>query len=259
MKALAIEFLYFVVANARASAFGAFLLAVILLTHFFEVPFVGRYDFIFLAAVLYQAVALIWRFEKPKEFFVIFVFHIVATVMELFKTNASIGSWQYPEVETAIFAVATVPLFTGFLYSAVGSYISRAFTFLNLSYTNFPAYVHVWIVSIAIYANFFTHHFVYDFRYIILLYILAIFYKTKVHFVVYKKTRTIPFLLAGVLTAFFVWVAENIGTATKVWLYPNQQGTWHLVSPEKIGSWFLLLVLSFALVSLVHRARITHR
>lgn len=257
MRQLGLEFVYFVLANARASAFGAFLLALLLITHVVEIPIISRYDFIFFAAVLYQLIALIVGLEKLKEFVVIFVFHIVATIMELFKTHPAIGSWSYPEVESAVFALATVPLFTGFLYSAVGSYISRSFTFLQLSYTNFPAYIHVWIVSIAIYVNFFTHHVTYDMRYVILLYVFAIFYKTNVHFTVYKKTRTIPFLLSGLLTAFFVWIAENIGTITNVWLYPNQHASWQVVPLEKIGSWFLLLILSFALVSIVHRTKIT--
>lgn len=256
MKTLFLEFMYFVMANARASAFGAYLLCVLLVTHIVHVPFVHTYDAIFIAAVGYQLVALASGGEAWREFAVIAMFHVLATIMELFKTHPAIGSWSYPEVSTAVFAIGTVPLFTGFLYSAVGSYISRAIRYLRLRYAHMPAYYHVWIASVLIYINFFTHHFVYDARYLILLYLVYIFGRTTIYFRVYQKTRHMPFLLAGLLTAFFVWVAENIGTFAHVWIYPHQQIVWHVVSVEKIGSWFLLLVLSFALVSLIYKDRL---
>src|SRR5690606_17761326 len=100
--------------------------------------------------------------------------------------------------------------------SAVGSYISRAFVFLKLRYEYFPAYYHVWALAILIYANFFTHHFFYDLRYLLLAYVIVIFLKTKVHFRVYQKTRAMPSLLTAFLTAFFVWIAENIATFTRI-------------------------------------------
>jgi len=256
IKELFVELAHFFILNLRASQFGIFLIALLLLTSVVEIPFLSRYDFIFLSAVLFQIGALYFKFERPKEFFVIFLFHIVATGMELFKTNPAIGSWAYPEIDSTFFVLATVPLFAGFLYSAVGSYISRAMVFMNLSYTNFPRYVHLWALSALIYVNFFTHHFIYDFRYFILLYVIFIFWKVKVRFTVYKVQRSMPFLLTAFLTAFFIWIAENIGTITNAWLYPSQSIAWHVVSLGKMGSWFLLLILSFALVSIVYRERL---
>lgn len=250
------ELWYFFIASLRASYFGAFLLLMFFVTEVVSIPMMSRYDLIFLSAVTFQFCALFFGFECPREFAVIFLFHILATLMELFKTNPAIGSWTYPSVGSAVFVLGTVPLFSGFLYSAVGSYISRAFIFLNLRYERFPAYSHLWIVSILIYLNFFTHHFFYDIRYILFAYVVCIFFKTKVYFQVYEKQRSMPFLLAAFLTSFFVWVAENIGTFTNIWLYPNQVEYWHIVSFNKAGSWFLLLILSFALVSIVYRDRL---
>lgn len=258
MRAFAIELWCFFVANLRASYFGAFLLSIFLLTEVITIPVISRYDLIFLAAVGFQACMLLFRLEHPKEFFVIILFHILATGMELFKTNPAIGSWRYPDIQSAIIVLGSVPLFTGFLYSAIGSYISRAFVFLKLSYKHFPAYFHLWILAVLVYLNFFTHHFFYDIRYFLFAYVCVIFYKTKVHFQVYKKERTMPFLVTVFLTALFVWFAENIGTVTSIWLYPSQVGDWHLVSLSKIGSWFLLLILSFALVSIIYRDKLLH-
>lgn len=253
---LVLELRHFFLANLRASYFGAFLLGVFLLTEFVAIPGIARYDLIFLAAVGYQAIVLWTGFEKPREFLVILVFHVLATLMELFKTHPEVGSWTYPAVDEAIFAIGTVPLFTGFMYSAIGSYISRAFVFLRLRYVNFPAQYHLWALAGLIYLNFFTHHFVFDLRYLLFLYAGVVFFPTMVHFRVHHRRWQLPFLATAFLVAGFVWVAENVATFTHIWLYPSQIVVWHLVSVQKIGSWFLLLVLSFALVSIIYQNRL---
>ena len=48
-------------------------------------------------------------------------------------------------------------------------------------------------------------------------------------------------------------LAENIGTFTQVWLYPSQKAGWTMVGLPKLGSWFLLQIVSYALVALVRR------
>ena len=60
------------------------------------------------------------------------------------------------------------------------------------------------------------------------------------------------FLQAGFL-AFFLWLAENFGTFAAAWVYPTQRAAWHVVPIDKMGAWYLLMLLSFALVSVVHR------
>ncbi len=51
-----------------------------------------------------------------------------------------------------------------------------------------------------------------------------------------------------VILAFIIWVAENISTFYKIWLYPSQVDAWHMVGWGKLGSWYLLLLLSLVLV-----------
>ena len=62
-----------------------------------------------------------------------------------------------------------------------------------------------------------------------------------------------PLLLGLVLVTAFIWIAENIGTFTRTWLYPNQRSAWSLVSAGKFGSWFLLLIISYTLVALIKK------
>jgi uncharacterized membrane protein YoaT (DUF817 family) len=54
------------------------------------------------------------------------------------------------------------------------------------------------------------------------------------------------------LVAVFIWFAENIGTLARAWMYPGQEEGWRLVSIEKLGSWYLLMIISFVLVAAVH-------
>ena len=55
----------------------------------------ARYDFLFLCMIAVQLALLAGRLETWDEAKVILIYHVVGTVMEIFKT--SVGSWIYPE------------------------------------------------------------------------------------------------------------------------------------------------------------------
>ena len=62
-------------------------------------------------------------------------------------------------------------------------------------------------------------------------------------------------IVGALLVALFIWFAENLGTFASAWIYPSQRHGWTMVGLGKLGSWYLLIMLSFVLVSLVHRPR----
>ena len=170
--------------------------------------------------------------------------------MELFKTSDSIGSWYYPE--EYIFGIGNVPLFTGFMYSAVGSYITRVWKIFKFKYENYPSKSYSIILVILIYLNFFTHHYIVDLRWILLALGILLFWKTKIYYKIFDSYHMMPLIMAWFLSAFFVWIAENIATFANVWIYPNQQQGWEMVTWGKFSSWILLMLLSFVLVTLVN-------
>ena len=45
------------------------------------------------------------------------------------------------------------------------------------------------------------------------------------------------------------------GTFAQAWSYPGQEKQWHMVSLAKYGSWYLLMLISFVLVTLVQPVR----
>ena len=61
-----------------------------------------------------------------------------------------------------------------------------------------------------------------------------------------------PLLLGWLLVALFIWFAENLGTFARAWTYPDQDGAWRMVSPMKLGAWYLLMYISFILVHALH-------
>jgi uncharacterized membrane protein YoaT (DUF817 family) len=70
-----------------------------------------------------------------------------------------------------------------------------------------------------------------------------------------RTPRRMPMILGLVLVALFIWVAENLGTFAAAWTYPSQHGGWRLVPLTKLGAWYLLILLSYVLVTLIHRPR----
>ncbi|WP_299460728.1 DUF817 domain-containing protein [uncultured Gimesia sp.] len=252
LKTLLHEFWLFGIKQASACIFGGFLLAMMIITRFwYPFEFLYRYDFLFLAAVAFQIFLLSFRLESPREAVVILIFHFVATVMELFKTSDGIRSWQYPE--PFVIGIGNVPLFAGFMYSAVGSYIARVWRIFDFRYSSYPPLWSTVVLVALIYANFFTHHYVFDIRWLLILASLFMFGRVTIYFRMDRVHRSMPLVVGWLLVALFIWFAENLATYSNVWIYPSQKHQWQLVPLSKLTAWYLLMMLSFVLVSLVNR------
>ena len=245
------EFLMFGLKQGWACLFGGLMLALLVGTHLLwpqNAP-IARYDFVVLAALAIQAGMLILKLESWEEARVIFVFHVVGTIMELFKTAH--GSWIYPEY--SLLRIGEVPLFSGFMYAAVGSYIARIWRIFDIKFRHYPPLWATWVLAAAIYVNFFSHHWLPDVRWGLFAATFVLFGRGWFYFTPDRTRRRMPFLLGFFLVAVFIWLAENLGTLSRAWIYPSQEDGWDMVSFAKLGSWFLLMMISVVLVSLVHR------
>lgn len=246
------EFVLFGLKQAWACLFGGILLASILASKAIwqDAWPVARYDALLIIAIAVQLILLKTGLERPDEAKIIAIFHAVGTAMEIFKTH--VGSWSYPE--DSLFRLGGVPLFSGFMYASVGSYIARTTRIFDMRYTAYPPPAATYLLAALIYVNFFTHHFAPDIRWGLFALTALLFARTRVLFRPYETIRSMPLLLGFCLVAFFIWVAENIGTFSATWVYPGQR-EWTVVSAGKFGSWFLLMIISFILVTLVHPPR----
>lgn len=248
-----VEFLVFGLKQAWACIFGAALLAVLFATRFWYPgdAALARNDFVTIAAVIIQVLMIALRLETLRELRVIILFHIVGTGMELFKT--SVGSWTYEG--PGVLHLFSVPLYSGFMYAAVGSYMVRVFRLFDLRFDCYPRRWITAVLAALIYANFFTHHYAWDFRWILLAGVVLVFGRTVMHFRVFRLRPRMPVLVAFVLVALFIWIAENIATWANAWSYPNQLHGWQPVSITKLVSWVLLMIISVALVAWVYPPR----
>ena len=249
-----VEFLVFGLKQAWACLFGGVMLGLIILSKYLwadgsALPqLITRYDFLFLSAVAIQVLMLLCRLETLREAKVILIFHIVGTAMEIFKTH--MGSWIYPEEN--LFRIGGVPLFSGFMYAAVGSYMARINRIFDIRLANYPPLPLTFALATGIYINFFSHHYFPDMRWLLFGMTALMFWRTSMHYRVFRFRHRMPLLLAFFLTSLFIWIAENIGTWSRVWLYPGQHDQWVPVSLSKLGAWYLLMIISVVLVTIIH-------
>lgn len=247
MNAYLREFWIFGVKQVRACVFAGSFFLLLLVSNYIPLFGLARYDFLFIGALLIQVVLVWMKIETKDEVKTIAVFHIVGLCLEIFKTHPSIGSWAYPEA--GFFKILNVPLYSGFMYAAVASYISQAWRIFKLRVEHYPKYIYSIPLCIAIYLNFFTHHFIPDFRWILVGLVFIVFAKTMVYFTPDRRERKMPLILSFALIAFFIWIAENISTYLGAWQYPDQASAWHLVGLGKISSWSLLVILSIIIIA----------
>lgn len=241
----------FVLKQGWACLFGGLLLLAIIASKYIWQPDwpLQRYDALFGFALITQATFLWFKLETWEEARVILLFHLTGTAMELFKVNA--GSWAYPE--PGFVKLLNVPLFSGFMYAAVGSYMARVIRIFDMRFAPYPKIRWTFLLGAAIYINFFAHHYLPDMRWGLFAATLVLFARTRIWFRVSVGDHWMPLPVAAGLSSLALWVAENVGTATGTWLYSGQTPD-HWVSFGKISSWYLLLYVAFITVTLVSRS-----
>lgn len=245
------EFVRFGLKQGWACLFGGAMVGLLIATSLWypHNALLSRYDFLFLAALAIQIAMLAFRLETLEEAKVILIFHAVGTLMELFKT--AIGSWIYPEA--ALFRLGGVPLFSGFMYASVGSYIARSWRLFDFRFVRHPPLWALFAVSAGIYVNFYSHHYFVDIRLGLFAALALLCGRTWLYYKVHYHHRRMPLLLGLFLVAVFIWIAENFGTLTRTWIYPSQINGWAMVPLGKLSSWFLLMTISYVMVAWVNK------
>lgn len=236
----------FVFIQANSCIFGISLLLLIVLTAQFypQQSAFSRIDFLSISAILIQILFVIFKVEALKESIMIFIFHFLGMGMEVFKTK--VGSWHYPN--NGYLFIAMVPIFTGFMYASVGSYILRMQRNFRCTFTAYPHYSWVILLGTLVYINFISHHYMVDLRWWLVVSSIVIFRKTRVTLYFSTGKMTIPYLSVLLSIGLLLWVAENIGSFYAIWRYPHQQDVWHWVSPQKIIAWYLLTFTLLAVI-----------
>jgi uncharacterized membrane protein YoaT (DUF817 family) len=236
---------HFGIQQALSCVFPVVIFASLALTRYIPLPLLPRYDWLLVICLLMQWWMLRSGLETKDEMKVIALFHLIGLALEIFKVH--MGSWSYPE--PGYFKIFGVPLYSGFMYASVASYMCQAWRRLRLELVKWPPFPLVVPLAAAIYLNFFTHHYWVDIRWWLTGLVFIVFWRSRVLFEVNGSRYRMPVALSFVLIGFFIWVAENIATFFGAWQYPDQAGAWRLVHTGKLSSWFLLVIVSFLIVA----------
>ncbi|UOQ44917.1 DUF817 domain-containing protein [Halobacillus salinarum] len=214
-------------------------------------PLLPRYDWLLIICLVMQWGMVHSGLETRDELKVITLFHLIGLMLELFKTH--MGSWSYPE--DGYFKIYGVPLYSGFMYASVASYLCQAWRRMKVELVKWPSFYVVTPLAAGIYLNFFTHHYWIDIRWWLSGLVILVFWKSWVTYVVNGKRYRMPLVFSFVLIGFFIWVAENIATFFGAWEYPNQGESWSLVDLGKVSSWLLLVIVSFLIVATLKQVK----
>nr|WP_171718090.1 DUF817 domain-containing protein [Paenibacillus phytohabitans] len=244
MKSL-VRLLHFGYHHAMSCIFPVAIFGTLILTSKVELPFIHRYDAILLILLTVQYLMYRSGLETLDEIKVICVFHVIGLVLEIYKIR--MGSWAYPD--PGYTKLLGVPLYSGFMYASVASYMCQIWRRLKMDMTGWPGLASAGFLGGAIYLNFFTHHFIPDFRWWLTALVVIVFWRTWIIYRVQERTYRMPLTLAFFIVGFFIWIAENIATFLGAWKYPDQHEAWHLVGFSKISSWFLLIIISVIIVA----------
>ncbi|HEY8930354.1 MAG TPA: DUF817 domain-containing protein [Mucilaginibacter sp.] len=238
------RFFIFVKQEALSCIFPVLVFSLLAISHLFA-GIIPRYDFMLIGCIAIQIAMFRLKLETKDEVLVICVFHLLGLMMELFKVH--IGSWSYPEqAYTKFFGV---PLYSGFMYASVASYLCQAWRRLDVKLHNWPHHRAARIIGACIYLNFFSNHFIPDLRYVIAIFILWYFRKAVVRFYIKDKAYQMPVIISFLLIGFFIWLAENVATRLGAWKYAYQHNAWTIVNTQKISSWDFLVIVSFIIIA----------
>jgi uncharacterized membrane protein YoaT (DUF817 family) len=243
MVFIAVQAVRFVLIEAKASAFAVLLFCGVAASTIIRLP-LARYDTLLLYAVTLTLLFWAARLESTGEIGVIAVFHLIGLLFEFVKVR--MGSWSYPEHAYTKFW--GVPLYSGFLYAAVASYICRAWRMFQLRLSHYRK-IPMALLAAGIYANFICEYWIPDLRDALAVLLIASTWRTSVHFTVGPRRYRMPLALTLTLIGFLLWVAENMATYLGAWRYPYQIGTWQPVHAAKFGSWTLLVTVTFTIIA----------
>lgn len=184
--------------------------------------------------------------ETRSELRAICVFHLLGLVLEVQRT--SVGAWSYPD--PGLLRIGRVPLFSGFMYAGVASYLLQAWRRFELSFHRLPPFVAMIALAIAACGSFFVLP---ESRTALIVAIVLTYLPARVSFNVAENRLWMPLGLAFVLICGAVWVGENAGTFLGAWRYPGQANGWQPVEGSKAAAWFLLVVVGFTVVEAFKR------
>ena len=232
---------WFVLIEVKCLLFPLAILFGLAVTRAFPLPGVGRYDVMLVYCIGLQWAMVRRGMETPRELWAVGAFHVLGLLLELQRTAA--GAWSYPD--PGLLRIGRVPLFSGFMYAGVASYLLQAWRRFGLGFDRLPPATLAIALAVLAYASFFLPSVS---RSVLIALILLLYARTHVRFTVEGERYGMPLALAFALIGGAIWVGENAGTFLGAWRYPHQAAGWRPVEGGKAAAWLLLVVVGFTIV-----------
>ncbi len=123
--------------EALSCVFPVVIFVALAVTDRVPLPLLPRYDWLLAICLGMQWWMVRSGLETRDELKVISVFHLIGLALELFKVHH--GSWSYPDEGYS--KVLGVPLYSGFMYASVASYLCQAWRRLDVGLVRWPPFV----------------------------------------------------------------------------------------------------------------------
>lgn len=123
-----VQLLHFGYHQAMSCIFPVAIFGTLALSSVLEVPFINRYDAILIILLIVQYLMYRSGLETLDEIKVICIFHCIGLLLEIYKVR--MGSWSYPE--PGVTKLLGVPLYSGFMYASVASYMCQIWRRLKM-------------------------------------------------------------------------------------------------------------------------------
>lgn len=237
--------LQFVSQHAVSCGFALSIVALLGITKLVHFPGIARYDLMFVLCILIQGILLLTKLETWKDAGVVALFHVLGLAMETVKVRA--GSWSYPE--PSLLQIQGVPLYAGFMYGSVASFMCLAWRRLNLRAEHWPSSFSAFVTAMLVYCQFFIHGWSLWLRLAMLVGLVALFVRSKVLYSIDGQRYWLPMPVAFGLIGLMIYGAENVGTYLGGWQYGYQVHGWQPVHIGKLLAWILLMAVSLIIVA----------
>lgn len=251
------HFFLFVRTLLQAAAFPLAIFVLLALTRSDSIPRFGlqRYDLLLIGCVGVQGFLLILRQETLRDLAATGTFHALGLAFEMYKVT--MGAWSYPE--PAVAKVLDVPLYSGFLYASVGSFLIHASRRFRADWQRLPRARWTILLAVAVYLSFFLPPAVINLRWVAVGSLTLVLFSSRLWFVNTGRRRWLPLPVLLLFLGHGLWGAENLATFLGAWLYPTQSGGWRPVELSKVGAWFLLSFVAIVAIGPARKCAATHR
>ena len=189
------QLLHFTYEQALSCLFPVVIFLTLALSKIVLIPGLYRYDFILIVCLLMQWVMYKTGLETKDELKVITVFHLIGLLLEIYKVH--FGSWSYPEEAYSKVLSSTLQRLYVCKCCKLHMPSVEKTTFTNVSLAE--SYFCNTSRSNDL-LQFFTHHFLYDFRWFLTLLLFIVFFRTFVEFSLRGVTYKMPLVLSFFLS-----------------------------------------------------------